>query len=124
MSPTELKYTRDHEWVDVRDGTVRFGVTDYAQKALGDIVFVSLPEPGQVLAAGEACGEVESTKSVSDVFAPVAGTVRVVNLDLDAEPGLVNAEPYSSGWLVEILTDEPVDGLLDAAEYDSYTGDL
>ena len=124
MNPSELKYTRDHEWVGTQDGIVRFGVTEYAQNALGDIVFVSLPEPGEILTAGEACGEVESTKSVSDVFAPVSGTVRAVNVDLDADPGLVNTEPYSGGWLVEIISNEPLDGLLGAAEYEAFIGNL
>lgn len=124
MNPLELRYTREHEWVAARDGIVRFGVTDYAQNALGDIVFVSLPEPGEVLTAGDACGEVESTKSVSDVFAPVSGTVRAVNLDLDADPGLVNSEPYGAGWLVEITSEESVDEMLGAAEYEAYIGDL
>lgn len=124
MNPLELRYTRDHEWVEARDGVVRFGVTDYAQNALGDIVFVSLPESGDVLTAGEPCGEVESTKSVSDVFAPLSGTVRAVNSDLDADPGLVNTEPYTGGWLVEIVSEESLDDLLSAADYDAFIGDL
>lgn len=124
MNPEDLKYTRDHEWISAQNGTVRFGVTDYAQEALGDIVFVSLPEPGQVLSAGDPCGEVESTKSVNDVFAPVSGTVRAANLDLEENPGLVNSEPYAGGWLVEMETSESLGGLLSAAGYESYIGDL
>lgn len=124
MNPAELRYTRDHEWVVARDGIVRFGVTDFAQDALGDIVFVSLPEPGENLTKGEPCGEVESTKSVSDIFAPVSGTVRAVNPDLDADPGLVNTEPYAGGWLVEIVSDESLDELLSAEEYGAFVGDL
>jgi glycine cleavage system H protein len=126
VNPSEFRYTRDHEWVEARpgDGLVRFGVTDYAQDALGDIVFVTLPAAGDLLVTGEACGEVESTKSVSDVFAPVSGTVRSANPDLDADPGLVNSEPYAGGWLVEVVSNETLDGLLSAAEYEAYIGDL
>ena len=100
-------------------GTARLGITSYAQEALGDIVFVTLPAVGTALAAGAALGEVESTKSVSDVYAPVAGTVSAVNEALDASPELVNADPYGEGWLVELTVDGPVEGegLLDVAGY-------
>jgi glycine cleavage system H protein len=103
MYPEDLKYTTDHEWVRVvSDTVVRFGITDYAQDALGDIVYVSLPDVGASLAAGDACGEVESTKSVSDLFAPVTGAVTARNDALSATPEVVNADPYGEGWMVEV----------------------
>lgn len=103
MYPEDLKYTTDHEWVrTVGETTVRFGITDYAQDALGDIVYVSLPDVGASLAAGDACGEVESTKSVSDLFAPVTGTVTARNDGLGATPEVVNADAYGEGWMVEV----------------------
>jgi glycine cleavage system H protein len=103
MYPEDLKYTTDHEWVRVvSDTVVRFGITDYAQDALGDIVYVSLPEVGASIAAGDACGEVESTKSVSDLFAPVTGSVSARNDALGATPEVVNADPYGEGWMVEV----------------------
>jgi glycine cleavage system H protein len=117
--PEDLKYTAEHEWVRQREGVVRIGITDYAQDQLGDIVYVSLPEVGAAVAAGDAVGELESTKSVSDVYAPVSGTVSAVNDSLDGEPELVNSDPYGEGWLFEVEgTDaEAVAGLLDAAAY-------
>ena len=122
MTPEDLHYTKDHEWVRAEgdDGeTLRVGVTDYAQDALGDIVFVTLPEAGSHVTEGEACGEIESTKSVSDVFAPVTGTVTERNEALDASPELVNSDPYGEGWMLAIRPDDAsaVDGLLDAAAY-------
>ena len=103
MYPEDLKYTTDHEWVRVvSDTTVRFGITEYAQDARGDIVYVSLPEAGAAVAAGDACGEVESTKSVSDLYAPVSGTVAARNEALEATPEVVNADPYGEGWMVEV----------------------
>ena len=120
MYPEELRYTAEHEWVRTTDsGTVVFGITDFAQDSLGDIVYVSLPEVGSALAAGQACGEVESTKSVSDIYAPVAGEVVSRNDALDASPETVNADPYAQGWMVEVRPSDPaqVDGLLSAAEY-------
>ena len=119
-TPDDLRYTAEHEWVRAGDGgTVRVGITDYAQEALGDIVYVSLPTVGTDVSAGEAFGEVESTKSVSDVFAPVAGTVSARNEALEAQPELVNSDPYGEGWIVEIDVSEPdvLDALLDAAGY-------
>ena len=106
MSPEDLQYTKDHEWVRTEGETVRVGVTDYAQDALGDIVFVTLPEAGTHVTAGETCGEVESTKSVSDVFAPVTGTVVERNEALDAAPELVNSDPYGDGWMLAIRPDD------------------
>jgi glycine cleavage system H protein len=126
QTPGQLKYTAEHEWVTEPSGdnaVVRFGITDFAQEALGDIVYVSLPEPGAELAAGQTCGEVESTKSVSDVYAPVTGTVVSRNPALDTNPELVNTDPYGEGWMVEVrLADSAtVDGLLDAAGYSAIT---
>ncbi len=120
MFPDDLKYTPEHEWVRVNpSGTVTFGITDFAQSALGDIVYVSLPTAGSNLGAGAACGEVESTKSVSDVYSPVAGEVVSVNDALDASPETVNTDPYGDGWMVEVrLVDaSQVEGLMSAAEY-------
>lgn len=122
MYPEDLKYTAEHEWVrspGETEGSVRVGITHFAQDALGDIVYVSLPEVGQTVEASSACGELESTKSVSDVYAPVAGEVVAVNGSLDATPELVNNDPYGGGWLFEIVPSDAgaVDALLDAAAY-------
>jgi glycine cleavage system H protein len=120
MYPEELRYTAEHEWVrSTADGTVVFGITQYAQDALGDIVYVSLPEVGAVLNAGDACGEVESTKSVSDIYAPVAGEVVARNEGLDASPETVNSDPYDSGWMVEVRPADvaALEALLSAADY-------
>jgi glycine cleavage system H protein len=123
-TPDDLRYTTDHEWVRVEGDTVRVGVTDYAQDALGDIVFVTLPETGSHLTAGEACGEIESTKSVSDVYAPVTGTVLERNESLDSSPELVNSDPYGEGWMLTIRPDDgsATDGLIDAAAYEASLG--
>jgi glycine cleavage system H protein len=120
--PEDLRYTAEHEWVRTpgeHEGSVRVGITHYAQDALGDIVYVSLPEAGTSVEAGSACGELESTKSVSDVYAPLTGEVVAVNDALDATPELVNDDPYGGGWLFEIVPsdDAELDGLLDAASY-------
>ena len=117
--PDDRRYTRDHEWAKVEDGLVRVGITDYAQDALGDVVFVQLPDVGATLEAGASLGEVESTKSVSDVYAPVAGTVTEVNADLGDAPQRLNDDPYGEGWICVI---EPADAasvgtLLDAEAY-------
>jgi glycine cleavage system H protein len=124
--PDELRYTAEHEWVRVGDSsrTVRVGITDYAQEALGDVVYVSLPALGTRVTAGAAFGEVESTKSVSDLYAPLAGTVSARNEDLDQQPELINSDPYGAGWVVELELDEAADpdGLLDAAAYAALTG--
>lgn len=119
MIPEDLQYTPEHEWVRVLEvGTIEFGITDFAQDALGDIVFVSLPSVGDRIVAGAACGEVESTKSVSDVYAPVTGTVLARNEDLDGAPEAVNADPYGNGWLVRVAVEgEALPGLLDATAY-------
>lgn len=124
MIPEDLRYTAEHEWVRVSDGTVRVGITDFAQDSLGDVVFVELPEPGTAVSAGDAVGEIESTKSVSDVYAPVAGTVTARNEALADSPDLVNRDPYGEGWMLEIELSDPasVDGLLDAAAYQGVAG--
>lgn len=120
--PSDLRYTAEHEWVRAPEGgagAVRVGITDYAQGALGDVVFVSLPEVGANVTAGAACGEVESTKSVSDLFAPVTGTVTARNDALEDQPELINSDPYGAGWIIEIDPADigDLDGLLDAAAY-------
>ena len=118
--PEDLKYSADHEWVRSGNGlTVRVGITEYAAEQLGDIVFVSLPTVGDTIAPGDACGELESTKSVSDVLSPVVGTVTAVNELLDGSPETVNADPYGDGWLfeVELDPDADLDDLLDADAY-------
>jgi glycine cleavage system H protein len=122
MYPEDLKYTAEHEWVRVpgdSEGSVRVGITDYAQDALGDIVFVTLPEVGAEVTGGEPCGELESTKSVSDLYAPVSGTVVARNEALDATPEVVNSDPYGDGWMIEIRPADPasLDELLDAGAY-------
>lgn len=125
MSSQQLRFTAEHEWVTEpdQDGNVRVGITDYAQKALGDIVFVQLPDVGAKLTAGEAIGEVESTKSVSDIYAPIAGTVTARNDALEQEPQTVNTSPYADGWLFEIEPDDVADvaGLLDSEAYAKLT---
>jgi len=118
--PDNLHYTLDHEWVqEIEDGAVRVGITSFAQDALGDVVYVSLPPVGDAVAAGETCGEVESTKSVSDIFAPVSGEVTAVNARLDGTPELINSAPYTDGWMYELRPSESgaLDGLLDADAY-------
>jgi glycine cleavage system H protein len=118
--PDNLRYTADHEWVEELDGgTLRVGITSYAQNALGDVVYVSLPAVGDTLTAGETCGEVESTKSVSDLYAPLTGEVTAVNSALDGAPELVNTAPYTDGWMYELRPADAdrVGGLLDAAAY-------
>ena len=117
--PDDLRSSSDHEWVRIEGGRVRVGITDFAQDALGDVVFVDLPEVGRSATAGESVSEVESTKSVSDIYAPLSGEVAVRNEALDARPELVNADPYGEGWMIEIRPSDPaaVDVLLDAAGY-------
>lgn len=120
----DLRYTAEHEWVRIDpDGTAVFGITDYAQQALGDIVYVTLPAAGETISAGRPCGEVESTKSVSDVYAPLDGEVVERNEALDGSPETVNADPYGAGWLVRVRMAAPdqVGGLLSAADYAALT---
>ncbi|HKX68415.1 MAG TPA: glycine cleavage system protein GcvH [Intrasporangium sp.] len=119
--PSDLRYTSDHEWIREgdEDNVVRVGITSFAQDALGDVVYVSLPAVGDSVAAGDACGEVESTKSVSDIYAPLAGEVTAVNDALDTTPELVNSDPYGEGWMFELRIEDrsALDGLLDSAGY-------
>jgi len=121
--PEDLRYTANHEWVRAEDdGLFRVGITDFAQDSLGDIVYVALPDVGRTLAAGEPFGEVESTKSVSDVYAPVGGTVAAVNSALRDAPEVINHDPYGEGWILVIRAEgEPPIELMDAAAYGDYT---
>lgn len=124
MYPEDLKYTSEHEWLrnpGETEGSVRIGITNYAQDALGDIVYVSMPTVGDTIKSGESCGELESTKSVSDIYAPISGEVVAVNNSLDATPELVNDDPYGGGWLFEINPADPaeLESLLDAAAYEA-----
>jgi glycine cleavage system H protein len=117
--PDDLRYSSDHEWVRIDGNRARVGITDYAQDALGDVVFVDLPEVGQTVAAGDAISEVESTKSVSDIYAPVAGTIVETNADLADAPERLNEDPYGDGWIfvIELDAGATPDSLLDAAAY-------
>lgn len=122
--PDDLKYTSEHEWVrepGESEGSVRVGITNYAQDALGDIVYVTLPEVGAKVTRGEACGELESTKSVSDIYAPLTGQIVARNEALDTAPELVNSDPYGEGWMFELQTSnaDELDDLLSAADYES-----
>jgi glycine cleavage system H protein len=123
--PEDLHYTAEHEWVrELEEGVVRVGITDHAQSQLGDIVFVQLPAVGDAVTAGSVVGEVESTKSVSDLYAPVSGTVVAVNGALTDGPEVINSDPYEEGWMIDVETSEGVPGdLLDAAGYRELTAD-
>lgn len=121
--PAELRYTAEHEWVAIDGASATIGITDYAARALGDVVYVSLPAEGAAVIAEEPCGEVESTKSVSDLYSPVDGDVTEVNSDLEDDPGLVNADPYGTGWMFRVRLPAGADdalpaGLLSSAEYE------
>ena len=121
--PSDLQYTKEHEWVASTSNALRLrmGITDYAQGALGDIVYVQMPKIGEVVTADKVCGEVESTKSVSEIFAPVSGIVVAINDALANAPELINSDPYGAGWLVEIEVSSEPTGLLSPAEYGSIT---
>ena len=123
--PEDRRYSEDHEWALPEDGLVRVGITDYAQDALGDVVFVQLPEVGASVQAGQSLGEVESTKSVSDVYAPVSGRVVQVNADLNEAPNRLNEDPYGQGWICLLEPDDQasVGGLLDADAYRQLTAE-
>jgi len=123
LIPTDLRYSNDHEWAKANGEIIRIGITDYAQDALGDVVFVDLPKVGAAIDAHSAIGEVESTKSVSEIYAPVAGTVSAVNDTLKSAPESVNADPYGEGWICEITTTNSADfdALLDAEGYGALT---
>jgi glycine cleavage system H protein len=122
--PEDLRYTAEHEWVRVSGDVARIGITAFAQEALGDVVYVSLPAVGDTVSAGDSCGEVESTKSVSDLYSPLGGEVTAVNQALDASPELVNSDPYGDGWMYEMRVDDAaaIDGLLDVAAYKDQLG--
>ena len=125
--PPGLRYTAEHEWVAIDGATASVGITDHAQRALGDVVYVSLPPPGTAVTAGEPCGEVESTKSVSDIYSPVDGEVTEVNEEINDDPGLVNADPYGAGWLFRVRLANADGGLppdlLSPADYAALTED-
>lgn len=117
--PNELKYTKEHEWVGATSNSqiFRVGITDFAQGALGDIVYIQLPKVGETLTADKVCGEVESTKSVSEIYAPITGKVVAVNTALDKAPEVINQDPYGAGWIVEIEIEGALPTLLDAPTY-------
>jgi glycine cleavage system H protein len=121
MVPTDLRYTKDHEWVRIDGDEATIGITEYAARQLGDIVFVDLPEPGKTLEQAATFGVVESVKAVSDLFAPISGEVIEANAALTASPELVNTDPYAAGWMIRLRAadKEEIDGLLDAAAYDA-----
>ncbi len=121
--PAELRYSSDHEWVRVEGTTATIGITEYAQDALGDVVFVEMPDAGLAVAAGESFSEVESTKSVSDIYAPITGSVAEVNAELESQPELLNSDPYGAGWICRIEISDPseLDGLMDAEAYRALT---
>jgi glycine cleavage system H protein len=120
--PDDLRYSKEHEWVRVEGGEAVVGITDFAQDTLGDIVYVQLPEVGSTVARDATCSEVESTKSVSDIYAPVSGRITAGNDALDATPELINSDPYGDGWIFRIELSDPaeVDGLMDAAAYRAF----
>jgi len=119
--PNELSYTKEHEWVSAENMVYTMGITDFAQGALGDIVYVQLPKVGETLTAGKVCGEIESTKSVSEIFAAVSGVVSEINGALSQTPELVNSDPYGAGWLVKVEVAAAPSDLLDAAGYAQIT---
>ena len=123
-TPSDLRYTKEHEWVKIEsEDVVVFGITDFAQSALGDVVFASLPKVGASLTAGQTCGEVESTKSVSDIYSPVTGVVKEINEKLANSPEILNSDPYGAGWIVKLsgVSKSQVETLLDAAGYQKIT---
>jgi glycine cleavage system H protein len=122
--PDDLKYTAEHEWARLSGTTVRIGITDFAQESLGDVVYVSLPEVGTAISQGEPFGEVESTKSVSELFGPIDGTVTARNDALDGQPEMINSDPYGAGWIIEIEVSDTAqfDALLDAGTYGTISG--
>ncbi len=123
LIPEELSYTKEHEWVEKTSGElVRFGITDYAQSALGDIVYIQLPQVGETLVAGKVCGEVESTKSVSEIFAPVSGKVTNINDSLNQTPEVLNKDPYKAGWIAEVEVSSLGD-VLSPGEYRALIGE-
>ncbi len=123
-NPEQLRYSKEHEWLSaVEDGVATVGITEHAAHALGDVVFVQLPEDGQEVTAGESCGELESTKSVSDLYSPVSGTVVACNQDVVDDPALVNSAPFEAGWLFKVRVAEEPSDLLSAEQYSAFTGE-
>jgi glycine cleavage system H protein len=122
VNPADLRYDKEHEWVRVEGDTAVIGISDFAQDQLGEVVYVDLPSVGDVLVVGETFGEIESVKSVSELFAPVAGTVVEVNTELDSAPEAINSDAYGAGWMVKVTLSDPsqLDGLMSADEYDSF----
>ncbi len=120
--PGNLQYSKDHEWVEGSGDRVKIGITDYAQGALGDIVYVQLPKVGDTVTEGSVCGEIESTKSVSELFSPVSGKVVAINDALDSAPETLNSDPYGAGWIAEIEVSSPSSELMDAAAYTALIG--
>jgi glycine cleavage system H protein len=122
--PDDLKYTAEHEWARISGSSVRIGITDFAQESLGDVVYVSLPDVGTMITKGEPFGEVESTKSVSELFGPVDGTVTARNDTLDGQPEVINSDPYGAGWIIEVEVADTAqfDALLDAGTYGTLSG--
>lgn len=122
MYPENLKYSKEHEWIRVADGSVVVGITEYAQEQLGDVVYVELPEVGSELAQFSSCGTIESVKTVSDLYAPVSGEVVKINEELDDSPELINEEPYAEGWILEVKLSNPdeLNQLLSAQEYEAF----
>jgi glycine cleavage system H protein len=123
--PSNLRYTKDHEWILLEGNTATIGITEFAQRELGDIVFVDIPTVGKTLEAEEVFGTVEAVKTVSDLFLPVAGTINEINAGLESEPELVNQEPYQGGWMIKMTVKNPADveALLDAAAYQALVGE-
>lgn len=124
MYPADLKYDREHEWVRVEGDVAVIGISDFAQDQLGEVVYVDLPSAGDELVAGETFGEIESVKSVSELFSPVSGEVVEVNEDLDGAPETINSEPYGAGWMVKVRMGDPsqVDALMSSDEYEAFVG--
>ena len=122
--PTDLKYTKDHEWIRISGDIAEIGITDFAQDQLGDVVFVELPEPGRTIKAGESFGSIESVKAVSELYAPVSGTIASVNSLLSDKPETINADAHGAGWICRVTLSKPgeLDGLMDAAAYGELSG--
>jgi glycine cleavage system H protein len=123
INPEQLRYSKEHEWLATEAGVATVGITSHAADALGDVVFVQLPEAGSAVTAGQVCGELESTKSVSELYSPVSGEVTEVNSAVVDDPSLVNTEPFADGWLFRVRVTQEADDLLSAAEYESFITD-
>ena len=123
-TPDHLLYTKDHEWANFKDNEVVIGITDYAQSQLGDVIFIELPEVGVELTLGDAFGEVEAVKAVSELYAPISGTITAVNEELEDSPDIVNSDPYGNGWLIKVAPSNPEekDELMDSLSYEEHIG--